>query len=78
MYQIFGRQLRVKFIAFGFFKGFHDMIELNPNPLSFLGFDTFGLFHDHIRVHGDQSSIGVINKAIISGLFDETWDGLGA
>ena len=68
------RQIRVALIATGMFHGFQLLIEHLTNALTSLRLHTCRLFHHHIRIHHDQTSVGIVCETLISRLCDQSLD----
>ncbi len=49
----------------------HNTFELLADAVVVLGFDTFGLLHDDVRIHHHEAAVGVVDEALILGFRDK-------
>ena len=76
-FQVVRVQIRVRLVVFNVFVLVEDLVQDLADAFAVEGFDAFGLFHDDVRVHHDQTAVGVPDEAFVVGLLDEAGDGGG-
>ena len=67
-FQIVCREVRVFRHATLFFKGVEDVLQLVADALAVGGLRTRSFFHDHVGVHRDETTVGVIYNARLRSL----------
>ena len=76
--QVVGVQLGVVLVAMLALVSVQHVVQLFADASAVSGFDAFGLLHDDVGVHHDETAVGVIHETGVVGLLDEARDGLRA